>query len=180
VTVLAGLTVFHIIGGLFAVWALTVAFLGITRREFPGKDGQERTVGAISVLFALAAISSAIIVGALEDKNEGGESHAAPAAEKPVAGGQRLSLRADPSGNLAFDKKALEANAGPVTIAMENPAVLQHDVSLEGSGVKKVGKVVAKGGTSTVSADLKPGKYTFYCSVPGHRQGGMQGTLTVK
>jgi uncharacterized cupredoxin-like copper-binding protein len=31
-----------------------------------------------------------------------------------------------------------------------------------------------------VSAQLKPGNYTFYCSVPGHRQAGMQGTLTVK
>ena len=64
---------------------------------------------------------------------------------------------------------------------MTNPAAqLQHDVSLQGPGVNVQGKKVTKGGTSTVSANVKPGKYTFYCSVPGHRQGGMQGTLTVK
>jgi plastocyanin len=172
---------FHVLGGLFAVWALTLAFLGITRREFPGMGGRERLVGAISVTLALAAISSAIITSALEDEEEG-ESHAAPAegGKPPPGGGQQLKLQADPTGKLAFDKKSLEAKAGPVTIAMTNPAQLQHDVSIEGAGVEKQGKIVGKGGTSTVSADVKPGKYTFYCSVPGHRDGGMQGTLTVK
>jgi uncharacterized cupredoxin-like copper-binding protein len=179
VTVLAGVTAFHILGGLFAVWALTVAFLGITRREFPGKGGRERLVGAISATLAVAAISSAIIVAANEDENEG-ESKAAPSAKLETRTGQSLTLSADPSGKLAFDKKTLEAKAGPVSLVMSNPAQLQHDVSVEGPGVDKEGKKVGKGGTSTVDADLKPGKYTFYCSVPGHRAGGMEGTLTVK
>jgi uncharacterized cupredoxin-like copper-binding protein len=39
---------------------------------------------------------------------------------------------------------------------------------------------VQNGGVSTVNVKLAPGTYTFYCSVPGHRQAGMQGTLTVK
>jgi uncharacterized cupredoxin-like copper-binding protein len=173
VTVLA-VTAFHVLGGLLAVWALTVAFLGITRREFPATRGRERVVGAISATLALAAVSSAIIVAATEDENEG-ESKAAPAE-----GGPQLKLAADPTGKLAFDKKSLEAKAGPVTLVMSNPAQLQHDVSIEGAGVDKEGKKVGKGGTSTVSASVKPGKYTFYCSVPGHRDGGMEGTLTVK
>ena len=36
------------------------------------------------------------------------------------------------------------------------------------------------GGVSKVTVDLKPGEYAFYCSVPGHREGGMEGKLTVK
>ena len=63
---------------------------------------------------------------------------------------------------------------------MDNPASVPHGVAVEGNGVDKDGAVVNKGGKSTVTVALKPGKYTFYCPVPGHRQAGMQGTLTVK
>ncbi len=55
-----------------------------------------------------------------------------------------------------------------------------HDIAHQGGGVNTIGKIVSNGGVSTISADLKPGKYTFYCSVPGHRAAGMVGTLTVK
>jgi plastocyanin len=91
-----------------------------------------------------------------------------------------LKLDADPSGALMFTKTTLAAPAGKVTIAMNNPSSLQHDVAIEGNGVDKSGQVVGQGGTSTVTADLKPGKYTYYCSVDGHEQAGMKGTLTVK
>jgi plastocyanin len=49
-----------------------------------------------------------------------------------------------------------------------------------GPGIDDEGRTVGQGGTSTVSASLKPGTYTFYCSVPGHREGGMEGKLTVE
>jgi plastocyanin len=179
VTVPVAVTAFHVLGGLLAVWALVLAYLGITRREFPGSGGHERIVGAISVTLALAAISSAIIVAALEDEEEG-KSEAAPASKIETGAGQSLKLSADPSGKLAFDKSSLQAKSGPLVIAMTNPSQLQHDVSIEGPGAEKEGKVVGKGGVSTVSAEVKPGKYTYYCSVPGHRDGGMEGTLTVK
>ena len=51
---------------------------------------------------------------------------------------------------------------------------------LEGDGVDEVGEIVKDGGTSTVEAEVQAGEYTFYCSVPGHREGGMEGTLTVE
>src|SRR6266508_6889718 len=90
-----------------------------------------------------------------------------------------LTLKADKTA-LKFDKKTLTAKAGAVTIKMTNPAVLlKHNVAIKGNGVNKKGKVVGKGGISTVTATLKKGKYTFYCSVPGHEAGGMKGTLTV-
>ena len=46
--------------------------------------------------------------------------------------------------------------------------------------MSEIGPVVKDGGVSTVNVDVKAGEYTFYCSVPGHRQGGMEGKLTVK
>jgi plastocyanin len=90
-----------------------------------------------------------------------------------------LSLQADAS-QLKFDKSALSAKPGKVTIVMKNPSPLPHDVAIEGNGVDVKGKVVNQGGTSTAIASLKAGTYTFYCSVDNHRQAGMEGTLTVK
>jgi plastocyanin len=97
------------------------------------------------------------------------------------SGGQptTLSLSADASA-IKFDKTKLDASAGKVTIDMKNPSALQHNVAISGNGVDEEGKVVGQGGTSTVTADLKPGKYTFLCTVDGHEQAGMKGTLTVK
>ena len=91
-----------------------------------------------------------------------------------------LKLSADPSGALKFNKTTLSAKSGNVTITMANPASLQHGVAIKGNGVTKAGSIVGQGGTSTVTASLKPGKYEFYCPVPGHEQAGMKGTLTVK
>lgn len=93
-------------------------------------------------------------------------------------GGQQLALQADPS-QLKFNTNKLSAKAGKVTITMTNPSPLQHDIAIKG-GVNAKGKVVGQGGKSVVTVDLKPGKYTFYCSVDGHAAAGMSGTLTVK
>jgi uncharacterized cupredoxin-like copper-binding protein len=98
-------------------------------------------------------------------------------------GGQTLKLSADPGGQLKFDKSKLTAKkAGKVTLSMSNPssAGIQHAIAVEGNGVDKDGPTVDPGKTSTVTADLKPGKYEFYCPVDGHKAAGMEGTLLVK
>jgi plastocyanin len=96
-----------------------------------------------------------------------------------AGGGEKLALAADKS-RLKFNKSALSAKPGKVTIAMTNPSALQHNVAIEGNGVTAKGKIVGQGGTSTVTANVKAGTYTFFCSVDGHRQAGMEGKLTVK
>jgi hypothetical protein len=69
---------FHVCGGLFAVWAVIVAVLGITREGFPGSAGAERLVGTVSVVLAVAAIVTAIYTSATEEEHEeGGEEQAA-------------------------------------------------------------------------------------------------------
>ncbi len=94
-------------------------------------------------------------------------------------GGQSLKIAADPSGQLKFDKSSLTAEAGKVTIVMDNPSDLPHAVEIEGDGVEVVGETVMKGGVSKASADLKAGEYEFYCPVGDHKDAGMEGTLTV-
>ncbi len=91
-----------------------------------------------------------------------------------------LQIDADPSGQLAYVAKAGTAPAGPLTLKSQNKSGTPHDIAIEGNGVNAKGEVVSNGGVSQVKVTLKPGTYTFYCSVPGHRQAGMQGKLTVK
>jgi uncharacterized cupredoxin-like copper-binding protein len=106
----------------------------------------------------------------------------------PTAGGdvhaaaKTLRIKAKGGGNTAFSKTKLAAPAGKVTIVMKNPssAIIEHGVAIQGNGVNKKGKIVNPGGKSRVSATLKAGRYTYYCPVLGHREGGMTGKLTVK
>jgi plastocyanin len=81
---------------------------------------------------------------------------------------------------LAYQFANAQAKAGQVTIESKNPQSIGHDIAIEGNGVNGKGAVVQSGGTSKFTVNLKPGNYTFYCSVPGHRQGGMVGKLVVK
>jgi plastocyanin len=94
-------------------------------------------------------------------------------------GGETLQLAADPSGALKFDKTSLEATAGNVTIDFTNDSSLPHDVKLQGPGVDGEGTDTITGSSTSVTLDLQPGEYTFYCSVDGHRAAGMEGKLVV-
>ena len=80
----------------------------------------------------------------------------------------------------AFTTSTATAKAGPVVLKAKNPQSISHDISLKGNGINVHGNMVSSGGVSTVViTDLKPGTYEYYCSVPGHEQAGMKGTLTV-
>jgi plastocyanin len=90
-----------------------------------------------------------------------------------------LKLAASPAGQLSYDTKALSAKAGTVTITLANMSQLEHNVTIaSGSTVLGTTPTFA-GGSRSLTLKLKTGTYTFYCSVPGHRQAGMEGTLTV-
>jgi mono/diheme cytochrome c family protein len=99
-----------------------------------------------------------------------------PATEKNGA----IQIDADPNGQLKFLASSASGTAGKVTLRMGNKSSVPHDISIRGNGVSAVGPVVSNGGTSTVTENLKPGSYTFYCSVDGHEAAGMKGTLTIK
>ena len=96
-----------------------------------------------------------------------------------AAGNTVLKISAQKTA-LKYNVTKLTARAGTVTISMLNPsAIFKHNVAIKGNGVNKKGATVGKGGISKVVVTLKPGKYTFYCTVPGHEAGGMKGTLIV-
>jgi plastocyanin len=99
------------------------------------------------------------------------------------SGGESVvKIEAAEGSTLAYMQKEVKAKAGQVSIEFTNPQSLSHDVAVESSSGEEVGatELVASGKAVTTISDLKPGKYTFYCTVPGHREAGMEGTLTVE
>ncbi len=92
-----------------------------------------------------------------------------------------LDFEADPGGQLAYTAKTATSEAGKVTVNFTNPQPLSHDVAIEDASGEEIGatEVIGEGSDST-EVELKPGKYTFFCTVPGHREAGMEGTLNVK
>jgi len=117
--------------------------------------------------------------GAAVEKEGGAEAGGKEEAES--GGGATVKFEADPGGNLAYTTTSASSKAGEVTVDFNNPQPVAHDVAIESSGGETVGKTeLATEGETSAVVNLKPGKYTFYCSVPGHREAGMEGTLTVK
>jgi mono/diheme cytochrome c family protein len=104
----------------------------------------------------------------------------AGAGKPAVAQNGTIEIDADPTGQLAYVTDKASAPAGPLKVRMTNKSSVQHDIAIEGNGASGKGPVVDNGGVSEFTADLKPGQYTYFCTVQGHRAAGMQGTLTVK
>ncbi len=139
--------------------------------------------GLVTGKLASDVASYVAAVASRPGKDEGklAAAVAAPGAGKPVAAkGGKLAIPADPNGQLAYITKEATAPAGALQIDSKNAASIPHDIAIEGNGVEEKGETVTGGGVSTVKATFKAGKYEFYCTVAGHREGGMEGTLTVK
>jgi uncharacterized cupredoxin-like copper-binding protein len=191
---------FYIAGGVLVVWALIVSLgLGLRRPDFPGTKAGERMVIAVTVVLVLVAVGAAVITSGGSTKTATSaatvSSSQAPASgpatptattgtpapsSSPAAGASTsLKLAANPEGQLTYNTKQLSAPAGKVTITMANMSPVEHNVTVAQGSVVLGATPTFKGGSKILTVNLKPGTYTFYCSVPGHRQAGMEGTLTV-
>ncbi len=196
---------FYIAGGLLVAWALLLSLgIGARRSDFPANEGQQRAVMGITAVLVLAAVAMAVVTsggaksasaaatstpstqstpsepstpataGSTSEASTGASSTPAPAGGK-----SSLALAANPEGQLSYNTTTLSAKAGTVTITMANMSPVEHNVTVA-EGSKVLGATPTfKGSSKALTLKLKPGKYTFFCSVPGHRQAGMEGTLTV-
>ncbi len=140
----------------------------------------------LAALLALILASVALIAcgGGGSSSSSEATSEAGGGATTNEAGGggeSTVALEADPGGALAYTETEAAAKAGKVTIDFDNPQALTHDVAIENSKGEEVGatELISEGEDST-TVDLKPGTYHYYCTVPGHREAGMEGTLVVK
>jgi plastocyanin len=196
-------TVFYVVGIALVVLAVAVSALGLRDHGFPGSRGV--LVAGLGVfLLLVAATTTAAVISAREEQEHRENEEAAEAAEEAEAGqeategeeaetgevaqqgaaagdGSTLELTAPEDGSLVFDPTSLDATAGEVTIDFTNPSAVQHDVHIERDGEDLAASdLVADGESTTAAAELDAGEYAYYCAVPGHREGGMEGTLTVE
>jgi plastocyanin len=151
-------------------------------------------------LLATIAVTALVAAGCGSSSSSSSSSAAAPAtssappatstaapasstsaAAPPAAGAGTITESADPTGALKFTSDSLSAKAGKVTVNFTNKAPEDHNFTVATATGSVVGATPTfTGGTKTITLNLKPGTYTFYCSVPGHEMAGMKGTITVK
>lgn len=107
-----------------------------------------------------------------------GVAHAAPADDLVRV---RAVARPTADGGLAFGTRKLTAHAGRITFVFTNPARLEHNLGLRTAGGRRIAvtKTISAGGTARLTVRLRPGRYAFFCAVPGHEASGMHGRLTV-
>jgi plastocyanin len=129
----------------------------------------------------LAAAIGLAACGSDDNNDSGSASSPPPVAPAPSSsGGDTLALAADPSGQLAYDKKSLSAKAGQLTIEFTNDSQIPHNVTIEQGEDEQGATDTIQGSKTSKSFNLKAGTYSFYCSVGNHEEAGMKGTLTVQ
>jgi plastocyanin len=148
-----------------ACLAAIVAALGLV--ACGGDDGDDATTEVDS---------------AVTEMTEATEPDATSEDTSADAGGNVLEIAADPSGALAYTETELSIPAGNVTVEFTNESPIQHDVAFMDPDGKDLGKteVIAEGSDTLELSDLQPGEYQYWCTVPGHQEAGMEGTLTVE
>lgn len=145
----------------------------------------------LAVAFALVLASFALVACGSSDDSTSGDTTATetqaeggkgnPEAKGGSAGGASTLDISSPSSGLAFTSDTAKAKAGEVTLSYTNPQPLSHDVAIENETGEIVGKTeLVTDGSDSAPVTLKAGEYTFFCTVPGHREAGMEGKLTVK
>jgi uncharacterized cupredoxin-like copper-binding protein len=146
---------------------------GVVRKQIAIPQGGEMPANLVKGKDADAvATYVASAIGKKGTGTTGGASGTAKANAQNV-----VDIPTDPTGQLAYKFKSATAKAGKVTVESKNDASVPHNIAIKGG---PSGPVVSGGQTSKITTNLKPGKYEFYCAVPGHEQAGMKGQLSVR
>lgn len=138
----------------------------------------------LSIALAISAIAPFGLIACGDDDDDSSDSSATSTTEETdtgsSGGGGTVSFTAAADGSLAFEEDSAETEAGSVTIELDNPSSVPHNVEIEGADGDVGGTETVTESTTSATVELEPGDYTFYCSVSGHQDAGMEGDLTVE
>jgi len=190
-------TLFYLLGGILVVGALGLSFLGLKAKEFPPRSA---LIG-VTALFAAVVVGTAVysVLNAQDEQEhrehelakeeevakadvEEAEGDAPPAAEPgpPAAEPTTLALTSPEDGSLSFSPDGLEASAGDITIEYDNPSAVPHNVAVElEDELLGESDTITEAVATLELTEVEPGEYVYFCTIPGHREGGMEGDLTV-
>jgi uncharacterized cupredoxin-like copper-binding protein len=183
---------YYVLGILLVVWALGLSAAGLTRADFPPTGNAGRAIVGATVVIVAGTLIALLVT---TDKEHPREEAAAKAAEEkqasegapgaptpggpPPAGGAKTVKVSEKEFSIAL-ASGNELKAGKYSFQVANVGKIQHDLAIEGGGIKESRTPLIDAGQSKdLQVDLKPGKYKFYCTVPGHAQSGMRVEVTV-
>jgi plastocyanin len=197
---------FFVVGGVLVLAAVVVSFVGIRGSDsFPPNRGVLLGVIALFVAIVGTTMAFAIVksvdeqdkrneeLAKEEPSNEGEAQPVTPGGQPQASSGgnqqapqtptevEALSVSSPSDGGLIFNPNGLQAQPGNVEITYDNPSQVPHSIAVATANGNVIGEVqpFTAGKESVALNGLKPGKYIFYCTVPGHREAGMEGDLTV-
>ena len=185
---------FFVVGIVLVIAAVGLAFLGIRESDrFPAS--RALMVGGIVPFAAVVATTMAFAVVKSNDEQDKRNAELAKEEPQPETSGttqgtgatgatgatESLDVSSPADGGLAFEPNGLMAKPGNVTITYDNPSPVPHSIAVATSTGNVLGEVqpFTNNKESVQLSNLAPGSYVFYCTVPGHREAGMEGNLTV-
>ena len=175
---------FFVAAGVLVAWAVLISTLGIRNERFVTAGVQGRAIMGITAVLVIFTATMGVVTAktppAVPPYSAGPNPNGVAPPFTPVsAAGDAIT--ANPTGALSYSTTSLLASSSHVTIDFTNKSPLMHNMTIANAAGKVLGATPTfTGGTKTLSLNLPPGTYTFYCSVPGHEAAGMKGTLTVR
>ena len=198
------MAVYFVLGAMLVAWGLGLAVFGLFRADFPPGGPAGRALIGVTVLLVIATLTALLLTTDKEHPREEAAAKAAESGETGTTGKQSTTTpppapSQQPSAPPAAPKGAAQTvdvsekefsislggktslAAGKYKFAVKNVGKIQHDLAVEGGGLNETKtKLIDAGKSADLEVTLKPAKYTFYCSVPGHEQAGMKVAVTVK
>ena len=110
-----------------------------------------------------------------EDAEEGEDGE----GDEGAGAAQQITFAA--GNELAYNPETATATVGSVNITLDNTGALEHNIVwVEEGDPENPFVYTAPGESASNTHDFDaPGEYQFYCSIPGHREAGMTGALTI-
>jgi uncharacterized cupredoxin-like copper-binding protein len=141
----------------------------------------KRGFARLIVVFALAA-AVVLVLAACGASTSGGTdiNSTSTSSDSGSSGGGGSTIKVTEK-EFSITPSDVSAKAGDITFQIKNTGAVAHDIAVDLNGTEKASPLVQPGQTESWTVTISdPGDYQIYCSVPGHKEAGMKGTLKVQ